>query len=392
MLKTKILIFADWYAPAFKGGGPIRSIVNLVEALKYKYDFYIYTSDTDFGETTPLQGIQSDKWMNQNGFQIYYHSKGKMTFRQVKSVIKELNPDRIYLNSMFSNMIKPILAGYQSGKIIIAPRGMLSTSALAVKPIRKFMYLWFLRTFGFAKYLTFHATSNEEEKDIRRIFPNAKCINIARNVPGSITNDLGQMEKHVAHARLVFTGRMHPIKNLHLALEALKDLKGDIELTVIATKEDEAYLNKCRQIANSLGKNIKVNWLLNSPHDQIKSHLAQTHFFVLLSEVESFGHAIFEALAVGCPLLISNQTPWTNLQEQKAGWDLSISNSQQIKTTLQEIVNMDNLVWQSYRVGAKNLAENYLKQLNVDKEYSILFENRINFDPLNDHDNQPSTL
>ncbi|MFM1793624.1 MAG: hypothetical protein RL642_9 [Bacteroidota bacterium] len=392
MPKTKILIFADWYAPAFKGGGPIRSIVNLVESLKYKYDFYIYTSDTDFGETTPLQGIQPDNWINLNGIQICYHSKGKMTFSKVKSVIKEVNPDRIYLNSMFSNMIKPILAGYQSGKIIIAPRGMLSTSALAVKPIRKFMYLWFLRTFGFAKYLTFHATSNEEEKDIRRIFPNAKCISIAKNVPEPIPIDLKKNEKQVAQARLIFTGRMHPIKNLHLALEALKDLKGDIELTVIATKEDEAYLNKCQQIANSLGQNIKVYWLLNSPHDEIKSHLEQAHFFVLLSEVESFGHAIFEALAVGCPLLISNQTPWKNLQEQKAGWDLSISNSQQIKTTLQEIVNMDNLVWQSYRVGAKNLAENYVKQLNVDKEYSILFENRINFDPLNDHDNQPSTL
>jgi glycosyltransferase involved in cell wall biosynthesis len=366
--------------------------VNLVESLKYKYDFYIYTSDTDFGETTPLQGIQPDNWINLNGIQICYHSKGKMTFSKVKSVIKEVNPDRIYLNSMFSNMIKPILAGYQSGKIIIAPRGMLSTSALAVKPIRKFMYLWFLRTFGFAKYLTFHATSNEEEKDIRRIFPNAKCISIAKNVPEPIPIDLKKNEKQVAQARLIFTGRMHPIKNLHLALEALKDLKGDIELTVIATKEDEAYLNKCQQIANSLGQNIKVYWLLNSPHDEIKSHLEQAHFFVLLSEVESFGHAIFEALAVGCPLLISNQTPWKNLQEQKAGWDLSISNSQQIKTTLQEIVNMDNLVWQSYRVGAKNLAENYVKQLNVDKEYSILFENRINFDPLNDHDNQPSTL
>jgi len=53
---------------------------------------------------------------------------------------------------------------------------------------------------------------------------------------------------------------------------------------------------------------------------------------------------------------------------------------------------MDNLVWQSYRLGAKNLAESYVKQLNVDKEYRILFENRINFDPFNNHDNQPPTL
>ena len=392
MPKTKILIFTDWYAPAFKGGGPIRSIVNLVEALKDKFDFYVFTGDTDFGEITPLQGIQPDNWMNLNGIQIYYHSKGKMTLSKVKSVIKEINPDRIYLNSMFSNMIKPILAGYQSGKIIIAPRGMLSPSALAVKPIRKFLYLWFLRTFGFAKYLHFQATSKEEEKHIQRIFPNAKGITVAKNIPGQIVTNIEQNEKQVAQARLVFTGRMHPIKNLHLLLEALKDVKGNIDLTIIATKEDEAYLHKCQQIADSFGQNIKVNWLLDLPHDQIKQHLIQAHVFVLLSEVESFGHAIFEALAVGCPVLVNDTTPWKNLQEQKAGWELSISNTQMIKTTLQEIVDMDNLVWHSYRIGAKNLAENYVKQLNVDKEYSILFENRFNFNPLTDYDNQSPTL
>jgi hypothetical protein len=44
-----------------------------------------------------------------DGYKIYYHSPGKMTFKKVKAVIAEINPDKIYLNSMFSNMIKPIM-------------------------------------------------------------------------------------------------------------------------------------------------------------------------------------------------------------------------------------------------------------------------------------------
>jgi len=392
MTKPKILIFSDWYAPAFKGGGPIRSIVNLVEALRKEYDFYVFTADTDFGESSPMPHIKVDQWLLQDGVHVYYHAKGAMTYKMVKSVIKEINPHRIYLNSMFSNMIKPILAVYQSGKIIIAPRGMLCTSALAVKPIRKFLYLWFLRTFGFAKYLNFHASSEQEVMDIQRIFPNAKSINVAGNIPVRVEATLPQEIKTPNDIQLVFTGRMHPIKNLHILLQALQTVKGQITLNIIATREDEAYLNKCQQLTNELGKDIQVNWLLDLPHHQIKPYLQAAHFFVLLSEVESFGHAIFEALAVGCPVLISNQTPWKNLQEQKAGWELSISDSQTIKTTVQEIVDMDNLVWQSYRLGAKNLAESYVKQLNVDKEYRILFENRINFDPFNNHDNQPPTL
>ena len=390
--KPKILIFSDWYAPAFKGGGPIRSIVNLVEALKHEYEFYVYTTDTDFGEHTPMAGIVADQWLHIEDVQIYYRSTHSLSFTNVKSLIREINPHRIYLNSMFSNMIKPILAGYQSEKIIIAPRGMLSNSALAVKPIRKFLYLWLLRTFGFAKYLNFHATSEPEVKDIQRIFPNAKTINVAGNIPVRIEATLPQAIKASNAIQLVFTGRMHPIKNLHLLLQALKTLKGQIILNIIATKEDDAYLDKCQQLANELGKDIQVNWLLDLPHHQVKPYLQGAHFFVLLSEVESFGHAIFEALAVGCPVLISDQTPWKNLQEKKAGWDLSTSDPNLITATLQALVDMDDYEWQSYRNGSLNLAESYVKRLNVDKEYSILFENRFNFNPLNDHDNQPPTL
>jgi glycosyltransferase involved in cell wall biosynthesis len=392
MSKPKILIFSDWYAPAFKGGGPIRSIVNLVEALKHEYDFYVFTADTDFGETSPMPGIKADEWLVQDGVHAYYYSKGAMTYKKVKSVIKEVDPQRIYLNSMFSNMIRPILAGYQSGKIIIAPRGMLSATALGIKPIRKFLYLWFLRTFGVAKYLHFHATSEQEVKDVQRIFPNAKSITVARNIPVKVETTLHNLVKDTFSLQLVFTGRMHPIKNLHLLLQALQKVKGQIKLTVVATKEDEAYLNKCQDLSKELDEHIQVNWLIDLPHHQIKNHLQTAHFFVLLSEVESFGHAIFEALAVGCPVLISNQTPWKNLQEKKVGWDLPISDLNAIAATLQKIVDMDDYEWQSYRNGSLNLAESYVKRLNVDKEYRILFENRFNFDPLNNHDNQPPTL
>jgi glycosyltransferase involved in cell wall biosynthesis len=382
MSKPKILIFSDWYAPAFKGGGPIRSIVNLVDALKQEYDFYVFTADTDFGESSPMPDIIVNQWLVQDGTHVYYYSKGMMTYTKVKSVIKEINPHRIYLNSMFSNMFKPILAGYQSEKIIVAPRGMLSASALAVKPIKKFLYLWFLRTFGFAKYLQFHATSEKEVKDIQRIFPNARSIIVAGNIPVRAEEAIPQAIKTSNNLQLVFTGRMHPIKNLHLLLQALQEVKGQIVLNIIATKEDEAYLDRCQKLSKELDRHIQVNWLLDLPHHQVKAQLQSAHFFVLLSEVESFGHAIFEALAVGCPVLISDRTPWKNLQEKKAGWDLLISDVQSIKTTIQQLVDMSNLEWQSYRIGALQLAESYVKRLNVDKEYSILFENRINFDDL----------
>ena len=48
--------------------------------------------------------------------------------------------------------------------------------------------------------------------------------------------------------------------------------------------------------------------------------------FFLPSFSENFGHAINEALSVGVPVLISDKTPWRNLQEKGMGWDLSLDN------------------------------------------------------------------
>ena len=37
----KILVFIDWYKPAYKAGGPISSVYNLTELLGDEIQFYI---------------------------------------------------------------------------------------------------------------------------------------------------------------------------------------------------------------------------------------------------------------------------------------------------------------------------------------------------------------
>ena len=52
--KIRILIFIDWFLPAYKAGGPIRSIANLVDNLHADFDFYIVTGDRDLGDKNPF--------------------------------------------------------------------------------------------------------------------------------------------------------------------------------------------------------------------------------------------------------------------------------------------------------------------------------------------------
>lgn len=377
-MKTKritLLIFCDWYAPAFKAGGPIRSIVNFVDRFKEHYDIHIFTSDRDINEKKPLKNIEVNQWLERDGYHIWYYSPGTMSYKKVKSVIAEINPDKIYLNSMFSNMIKPVVAAYMSGRLIIAPRGMLRRSALAVKPIKKFMYLRLLKLMGLAPYLSFHSTGEEETKDIKRFFPKAKRIVLAPNLPVAVNNQLIKAEKESGKLRIVFVGRLHPIKKLDLLLEALAKAKGNIALDIVATREDAEYWRKCKKLIGKLQFRFDIKNYIDLPHAKIKPLLEKANLFVLPTEGENFGHAIFEALAVGCPVLISDQTPWRNLQAKKAGIDLPLSDLSGFTRAIQSFVEMPDAEWQEYRNGALALAQEYENNLEALTQYNQLFEN-----------------
>ena len=50
-MPDRILIFSDWFTPGFRAGGPIRSLVNLTEAVGLPFD--IITRNTDHYSSIP---------------------------------------------------------------------------------------------------------------------------------------------------------------------------------------------------------------------------------------------------------------------------------------------------------------------------------------------------
>jgi glycosyltransferase involved in cell wall biosynthesis len=369
----KILIFTDWFAPAYKAGGPVRSVVNMVNMLKHEHEVFVFTKDRDLNDKKPFRDIDQDEWVDKDGFSIYYYSPGKMTLDRVRRVIGEIAPDRIYLNSMFSNMILPMMVAGKSGKVILCTRGMLRQSALSVKWFKKFIYLNFLKIWGMDKCLTFHATSKLEAKDIRRVFPRASSILVAPNLPEPVLKVLPAMKKSAGSLRMVFVGRMHPIKNLLFLLEALQRVDGDVHFDIIATREDADYWKKCKKLIYKMQTRFHIVTYADLKHEKVRIILEQAQLFVLPTQGENFGHAIFEALAVGCPVLISDQTPWRKMDEKKAGMDLVLSRTK-FTQGMQYFMNMDDVTWQEYRKGALAVAAEYEENMNSHNAYRDLFK------------------
>lgn len=160
--------------------------------------------------------------------------------------------------------------------------------------------------------------------------------------------------------------------------DQLAQVKGDltnVEGNLQQFREDAEYWRKCKKLISKLQFKVDIESYIDLPHPKIKPLLEKANLFVLPTEGENFGHAIFEALAVGCPVLISDQTPWRKLKAKKAGMDLPLSDLSGFTTAIQSFVDMGDAEWQEYRNGALTLAQDYENNLEALAQYNQLFEN-----------------
>ena len=59
-------------------------------------------------------------------------------------------------------------------------------------------------------------------------------------------------------------------------------------------------------------------------HERVGEVFAEHDLFLLPSLGENYSHVTCEALSAGCPVLISDRTPWRNLQQKGVGWDVPL--------------------------------------------------------------------
>ncbi len=97
------------------------------------------------------------------------------------------------------------------------------------------------------------------------------------------------------------------------------------------------------------------------------------HILALPTQGENFGHAIFEALSEGKPVLISDQTPWRNLRPQNAGWDLDLHQPQLFSQALQEAINWNYETYSLWSEAAYLLASQYADQSKLIEQYKKIF-------------------
>ena len=380
LTKNKILIFSDWYEPGFKAGGPIQSCKNTVNAMVEEYDIWIFTSDRDLGDLEPYENINTDTWMKlSNGAHIWYASPEFLKSSNIRKLIMQVQPETIYLNSMFSSyfsllplwILRSLLF---QGRIILAPRGMLNTSAVSRKKWKKKIFLSIFSLTRISKKIIFHATCTQEAEDIKKYFGNEAQVIQIEEIP-NIYRKWNPRNKQLSQLNCVFISRIHPIKNLLYAINAVKSIEGcSILFDIYGPVEDEKYFQRCKESASEANDQIHINFKGPIVNSKIFNLLQNYHVFILPTQGENFGHIIFEALTSGCVLLISNKTPWKGIEDNNAGWALPLTDKRLFEDKLNHLCGMNEQEFNEKSKAAYEYSQTYVSSMNLQNRYITLFK------------------
>ncbi len=199
------------------------------------------TRDRDLGCDQPYSGL-SGQWVRRRQARIYYlDAKNRRQLYRILRTLRSTMFDLLYVNSLWATFaVVPIVATriglLRVREILIAPRGELSPSALKVKSFKKRLFLRVWRPLIKSSRVRWHATSDREAQSIAQVFPRARIE--TRQVDVALPLEPMAPVELDGPLRLVFIGRINPIKNLSLTILALARITRPVIFDLYGPVED----------------------------------------------------------------------------------------------------------------------------------------------------------
>lgn len=340
----KILIVMGGFFPGKKYGGPPVSIDNFC-SLMSDHECYIVTHDHDLFETEKYTNIH-DGWNDRGNCKVLYLNDKEYGKVRFEKTIEEIHPDIIYLQGLFQGCVLPCLqlAKKYHIKVLLAPRGELCSGALNIKKWKKIPYIYGIRMLGLFKDVHFQSTSDEETEAIAKwLKASNDFIHRLDNIPSIPKCEYPRREKVAGEGRFVFLSRIHPKKNLLSAIKYFYNVEGVAVFDIFGSIEDENYWAECQEEIKKLPANVKVEYKGLVSHEQVHEIFSQYDAFLFPTLSENYGHVIAESLVVGTPVIISDQTPWSDVNEAGSGWAVSLDSEKSFVCAIMKIINSDKI-------------------------------------------------
>lgn len=325
----KILHVVPTYVPAWKHGGPIRSVHGLCKALAARgHQVTVLTTDVDTDGAVPVgQAVALD------GVEVWYFpvTSPRRTYRSPqmgKALRQRISGfDVVHLHSVF---LWPTSAAAREAEqagvpYLVAPRGMLVGDLLRRRGrLRKALWLRFVERRTLARAAGLHVTSELEAEEARRLdLPLPRLFMVPNGIdpepppdlsaPGAPVRDL------LAGAPfLLYLGRLSWKKGLDRLIPALARVPD--ALLAIAGNDEEGIRPQLVALARESGVASRVRFLgaVDGPDKAALLHGCAA--LVLSSYSENFGNSVLEAMAAGRPVAVTPEVGLAGVvREERAG-------------------------------------------------------------------------
>lgn len=245
----------------------------------------------------------------------------------LKNALAGEQPDVVHHHSIWLRTLHYAnrTAQRRNTPLVISPRGMMSDWAWQHRGWRKQLARSFIHPGAFEHATAWHATSEEEEKEIRaRGFQQPICV-----APNGVEQPTGlDVAAATAHWReacpeiqqrrvAVFYSRFHPKKRVLELIELwLATAPADWLLLLVGIPQDYAP-EQLEEYARRQPGAARV-WAFSGAG--LPPPYAVGSLFLLPSHNENFGLVIAEAMAHGVPVLVTDTTPWRAINRDQLGW------------------------------------------------------------------------
>lgn len=319
----KALIFSDFFCPSRQAGGSATALDYIVRRLDSSMAIEVITRSTEPDGTT--LDVHADSWQPYGNALIRYCSRTSALLRLLPDAIRRKSPDLLFFNSLFSPSytILPLIVarvlGYRGG-IVLAPRGELFESALALGALKKRLAIHLMRVLHLHRGVIWQVTSEFEENEVKRNFPSARVTRCNELLPPGVEVARRPIAKEAGSLRLVFVSRLARNKNLLYAIQLLERVKDkNVTLDIYGPIDDPTYWDECQVAIAKLDDPGRVRYKGIAERGQVVDLFAGYHAFLFPTLGENYGYVILEALLACRPVLLGTETPWHNLDEAGAG-------------------------------------------------------------------------
>jgi glycosyltransferase involved in cell wall biosynthesis len=327
----RVVHVTAYFAPAFRYGGPPRSILGLCRALDGAgLDVEVFTTTAN-GET-PLpaapDGVMCEG-VRARYFPLAWPQRSWRAAGLASALAESIqSADLVHVHGLWNATAWTGMRIARAAHVpyAISPRGMLQPDAIARHRLAKQVVdrAFQHRFVQDASFL--HATSDAEARALTAIGPRVALIpnGVEARVasPAEIERMRSTLELPPAGDETPIVsviGRLHPIKRLDLVAAAFDRLGGNGHRPVLVVAGPDEGGHRWT-IEPLFGESVDVRWTGPLDNDTKWALLGASRALIQCSDSESFGLSVAEAMSAGVPVVVTDRGAWNEVARVGCGY------------------------------------------------------------------------